>query len=356
MKSLSLVMIVKNEENNLRRCLESVKGIVDEIVIIDTGSTDKTKKIALEFNAKVFDYKWDNDFSKARNFALSNSNSDWNLILDADEYIVNIDLDRVRYFINSNDSAIGQVKIVSFFEQDGEIKNSGSFISRLTPKGVWFEGAIHEQLKSDFPRKTVDIILEHNGYLNTNKFDRNISILLDELKIRPNDSYLLYQTARTYYVNKMYSEASTYFNRFYNCFNSNTEAFVADGLITYIYTVIKTNEFEKGLEIINDNFDLLKKSSDFYFVCGVLFTELVSSNPEKYINYFENIELSYLGALEIGDDFSYNGVQGTGSYLAAFNLGVFYELINKIDDAIMYYELSAKYNYKRALEALNRLK
>lgn len=356
MKSLSLVMIVKNEENNLRRCLESVKDIVDEIVIVDTGSTDKTKEIALEFNTKVFDYKWDNNFSNARNYALRNSSSDWNLILDADECIADIDLNSVRRFISSDNNIIGQVKIINSFEQDGEIRNSESSISRLAPKGVWFEGAIHEQLKSDFPRKIVNLILKHDGYLNTNKFDRNISILLDELKIKPNDSYLLYQTARTYYVNNMYSEASTYFNRFYNFFNSDTEAFVADGLITYIYTVIKTNEFEKGLQIINDNFDLLKDSSDFYFACGVFFTELVSSNQEKYINYFENIELSYLSALQIGESFSYNGVQGTGSYLAAFNLGIFYELINNIDNAIMYYELSAKYNYKRALEALNRLK
>lgn len=356
MKSLSLVMIVKNEENNLRRCLESVKDIVDEIVVVDTGSTDKTKEIALEFNAKIFDYKWDNNFSNARNYALRNSSSDWNLILDADECIADIDLNNVRHFICSYNNIIGQVKIINFFEQDGEIRNSESFISRLAPKGVWFEGAIHEQLKSDFHRKVIDIILEHDGYLNTNKFDRNISILLDGLKVKPNDSYLLYQTARTYYVNKMYSEASKYFNSFYNYFNYDTDAFVEDGLITYIYTIIKTNEFEKGLQIINDNFDLLKYSSDFYFVCGVFFTELVSSNPEKYINYFKNIELSYLGALDIGENFSYNSVQGTGSYLAAFNLGVFYELINNIDNATKYYELSAKYNYGRALKALKRLK
>lgn len=352
MKNLSLVMIVKNEENKLRRCLESVKNIVDEMIIVDTGSTDKTKEIALEFNAKIFDYKWDNNFAKARNYALKNSNGDWNLILDADECISKIDLTGVKTFINSNNNVIGQVKIINVFEQDGEIRNSESFISRLAPKGVWFEGAIHEQLKSDFPRKVVDVILEHEGYLNTNKFDRNISILLDELKTKPNDSYLLYQTARTYYVNKMYSEASIYFSSFYNCFNYDTEAFVEDGLITYIYTIIKTNEFEKGLQVINDNFNSLKNSSDFYFVCGVFFTELVSSNPEKYIDYFENIELSYLSALEIGDSFSYNGVQGTGSYLASFNLGVFYELINDVNNAIKYYKLSAKYNYNRALQAL----
>lgn len=119
MKNLSLVMIVKNEQGNLRRCLESVKDIVDEIVIVDTGSTDKTKEIALEFGAKVFDYKWDNNFSNARNYAIKNSSGDWNLILDGDEYIPKIDLANIRNFINSNNNKIGQVKIVNAFEQDG---------------------------------------------------------------------------------------------------------------------------------------------------------------------------------------------------------------------------------------------
>lgn len=356
MKSLSLVMIVKNEEKNLRKCLNSVKDIVDEIIIVDTGSTDKTKEIAFSYNAKVYDYEWDNNFSNARNYALNKSTSDWNLILDADEYLLDINLTTLKHFLKSNRDAIGQVKIISSFEQDGEIRNYESFISRLSPSGVYFEGAIHEQLKSDLPRKVVDITLDHNGYLNTNKFDRNISILLDDLKTNPNDSYLLYQTARTYYVNKMYFDASRYFNSFYNCFDRDTDAFVEDGLITYIYTVIKTSEFEKGIQIINDNFDLLKNSSDFYFVCGVFFTELVSSNPKKYIDYFKNIELSYLGALEIGDKSSCNGIQGTGSYLASFNLGLFYELMNYKNKAIEYYTLSANHNYNRALEALQRLK
>lgn len=71
MKKLSLVMITKNEELKLRRCLDSVKDIVDEIIIVDTGSTDKTKDIALEFDANVYDYKWDDNFSNARDYALS---------------------------------------------------------------------------------------------------------------------------------------------------------------------------------------------------------------------------------------------------------------------------------------------
>lgn len=82
---LSLSMIVKNEERFLPGCLESVKGLVDEIVIVDTGSTDGTKKIAESCRAKIIDFKWCDDFSAARNESLRHVTGDWVLYLDADE-------------------------------------------------------------------------------------------------------------------------------------------------------------------------------------------------------------------------------------------------------------------------------
>lgn len=84
-ESVSLCMIVKNEKCHLARCLQSAKPVVDEIVIVDTGSTDETKEIAMVFGARVYDFPWIDDFSKARNFALSKASGDWILVLDADE-------------------------------------------------------------------------------------------------------------------------------------------------------------------------------------------------------------------------------------------------------------------------------
>ena len=78
-------MIVKDEENYLEQCLSSAKGLADEIIIVDTGSKDKTKEIAKKFNAKVFDFKWNDDFSAARNESLKHATKDWILVLDADE-------------------------------------------------------------------------------------------------------------------------------------------------------------------------------------------------------------------------------------------------------------------------------
>lgn len=348
MKNLNLIMITKNEESKLRRCLNSAKNLVNEIIIVDTGSTDSTKDIALEFGATVYDYPWDNNFSNARNFGLKKSNSDWNLILDADEFISNIDFDSIYKILNNNNKFIGQIKIVNLFEQENEIRKSTSFISRLAPKGVYFTGSIHEQLDSTLPRKKIDIEVEHDGYLYTDKFKRNIDLILNELKETENDIYLLYQAAKTYYSNKMYKEASFYFDKFYSNLSSYDYDFVKDGLILYLYNLIKVNELEKGLMVIENTFDFMSDCCDFYFVCGLFFTELVAYDSNKYISYFNNIDICYLNALQL----DYEIVEGTGSYLAAFNLGIFYELSNNLENAIKYFNLSSSYKYKPALDKL----
>lgn len=93
---ISLCMIVKNEEKSLESAINSVKGIVDEIIIVDTGSKDRTKKIAKKSTDKVYDFKWKDDFSKARNFSIKKATKDWILVLDADETISRGDLKKIK--------------------------------------------------------------------------------------------------------------------------------------------------------------------------------------------------------------------------------------------------------------------
>lgn len=95
MITISLCMIVKNEEKTLARCLESARDIADEIVIIDTGSSDKTKEIAEKFTDKIYDFVWCDDFSKARNFAFSKATMDFQFWIDADDVILPQDKDNL---------------------------------------------------------------------------------------------------------------------------------------------------------------------------------------------------------------------------------------------------------------------
>ena len=87
MATLSLCMIVRNEEEVLGRCLESVKDLADEVIIVDTGSDDRTKEIAARFTDRIFDFEWRDDFSAARNFAFSKGTKDFLMWLDADDVI-----------------------------------------------------------------------------------------------------------------------------------------------------------------------------------------------------------------------------------------------------------------------------
>ena len=96
MLKISACVIVKNEENNLPSWLNCVKRFADEIIVVDTGSTDNSKKIAADANAKVFDFKWQNDFAAAKNFAIDKAKGEWICFLDADETITKATIDKVR--------------------------------------------------------------------------------------------------------------------------------------------------------------------------------------------------------------------------------------------------------------------
>ncbi|MBW2965226.1 glycosyltransferase [Candidatus Woesearchaeota archaeon] len=109
MATLSLCMIVKDEEGFLENCLESAKDIVDEIIVVDTGSKDHSKEIALAFGAKVFDFSWKDDFSAARNLSLSKAASNWILVLDADEMLDAAGREEILRLINTPEHCLTDV-------------------------------------------------------------------------------------------------------------------------------------------------------------------------------------------------------------------------------------------------------
>jgi GT2 family glycosyltransferase/tetratricopeptide (TPR) repeat protein len=100
--TLTVCMIVKNEEHNLSKCLLTLKSLADEIILVDTGSTDRTKTLAEIFGAKVYNFKWENDFSAARNYSLSKATGSWILLIDADEIISPADHEVIRQTIKKN--------------------------------------------------------------------------------------------------------------------------------------------------------------------------------------------------------------------------------------------------------------
>jgi len=131
--SLSLCMIVKNEEKYLPRCLESLKPLVDEMIIVDTGSSDATRDIAEVFGAKVFDYEWNDDFAAARNHSLEQATGDWILVMDADEIITPKDHDsflelREKRLVGSSEAYVMLTRNYTDRQNDANfVKNTGEY-------------------------------------------------------------------------------------------------------------------------------------------------------------------------------------------------------------------------------------
>ncbi|MBB6177632.1 glycosyltransferase involved in cell wall biosynthesis [Anoxybacillus tengchongensis] len=355
MKTLALVMIVKNEEKHLARCLQSVQQIVDDIVIVDTGSIDATKDIAYSFGAKVFDFEWVNDFSAARNYALMQSTCDWNLVLDADEYIVNDCKSTIRHFIETNKQQIGRIRMVNEFIQNGEKRYAQSYLSRLLPKGVTYVGKVHEQVNSPFPRQNIDVEVYHDGYVHTNKTERNLQLLLEELKQHPNDDYVLYQVGKQYKLLQQFNMAEKYFEESYHL--ASLHAWYRHSLvIDYLYTIIATRSFEKGLQLIAMEQERLNDSPDFHFACGLFYMDAIFCHMDRYAHLFPFIEQCFTRCLEIGETKKYDRVRGTGSFLAAYNLGVFYEVTGQVEKAVYFYKQAVYEGYEKAIERLSTLK
>ena len=141
--TISLCMIVKNEEENLARCLDSARDIVDEIIIVDTGSTDRTVDIAESYGARVFYHPWEGSFSKARNYSLKYATCDWILILDADEELNKEGTPRLKEIAENN-----ECPVVSFIIKN-KYKNSTqegyAQMVRLFKNfsGVHYKGIVH---------------------------------------------------------------------------------------------------------------------------------------------------------------------------------------------------------------------
>ena len=170
MVSFSLCMIVKNEEAVLERCLKSLCDIMDEIIIVDTGSSDKTKEIAGKYTDKIFDYKWCNDFADARNFAASKASGDYIYTADADEYL---DSQNREKLIQLKKILLPEIEIVQMlYHTPVELSTVYNFEEEYRPKLYkrlrtfnWID-SIHETLRIDPVVYDSDIVVEHRPLTN----------------------------------------------------------------------------------------------------------------------------------------------------------------------------------------------
>ncbi len=204
-------MIVKNEEQNLERCLQSAAGVVDEIVMVDTGSTDGTLQIARSFGAKIIESPWQGDFAMHRNQSVDAAIGDWILWMDADEELAAESRQIIREAANQS-QAQGLRLVVRNLQPEGELcRYLDLHITRMFRRDEQhrFEGRIHEQITPSILRhqgrvEDIDAVIFHYGYAsktsqgNQIRFERNIALIEEALLETPDDAYLLYQAGAAY--------------------------------------------------------------------------------------------------------------------------------------------------------------
>ncbi|WP_160687318.1 glycosyltransferase family 2 protein [Clostridium sp. C2-6-12] len=282
---LSIAMIVKNEEKNLERTLKPLKElnkyINTEIIIVDTGSEDKTIDIAKKYTDKVYFHKWNNNFADMRNISLEYCTGEWVLVLDADEYLY--DVETLGKLLNSNKingykSAYIQI---ANFNKDIENSINNGFITTLIRlfknNTVKYEGIIHEQPKHELPILYTNIRVVHYGYDNNDydlmeyKFKRNLELLFKQLENKKNSEsmniYILFQISTSYAMHKDVSEAMKYVKIAYDKAKSDIGTYIYV-LNRYCHLLYNMKNYEELILKAKEALKHCDNFLDFYFYLG----------------------------------------------------------------------------------------
>lgn len=341
---LSVCMIVKNEEDILNECLSALSCLNCELIIVDTGSDDSTKAIALKYTDKVYDFFWCNDFSAARNYAISKATNDCILTVDADEILISCDTAALNKCIEtccSNDHPpIGRTICRSTYEQSGELTTMTEHLSRMFSHKMYsYKGIIHEQLTPFNPDKTqnyidVPLTFEHRGYNGdpdfiAQKTERNITLLEQAHTEHPDDSYILYQLGKSYFMRKDYNKSYELFDKcLYFDLDSKLE-YVQDLVECYGYSLLNTQQYEKALQL-NCIYDDFSSSCEFVFLMGLIYMN--NGLLDKAIEEFNK-----------ASDFKSCKIDGSNSYRASYNIGVIHEFSGDKTQARINYKKCGKY-------------
>ncbi|MCQ2014195.1 TPR domain-containing glycosyltransferase [Clostridium butyricum] len=344
---ISLCMIIKNEEGTLDKCLKSIKDFVDEIIVVDTGSNDRSKEIALKYTDKVFDFKWCNDFAKARNFSISKAINSWVLVLDGDEIVTNFNKTTMEKFCKENKYKVGRIFRSNIYDDKFGTKKYNERVNRLFNKDYFkYDGIIHEQIVSiygdDYHTENINIYTEHIGYskevLNkTNKVERNIKLLKIALNDNPDDCYLYYQLGKAYFMAKDYRDAYTNFEKAIDMIEDCKYEYVEDLIESYGYTIINLGLYNKGLDLYKYE-KYYKTSADYIFLLALI---------QMNLGNFQKAAETFLSCTECNE----GKVEGVTSFLPFYNIGIIFECLGFKKEALEYYNMCG--NYTLAKERIN---
>jgi tetratricopeptide (TPR) repeat protein len=361
MTSISLCMIVRDEAQTLARCLESVRGVVDQICVVDTGSVDGTARIAAQFGAVIADEPWHENFAQARNLSLGLAGGDWALVLDADEWL-ELGPDgaaAVRRalldFAKRHPRAIGRVQVRNL---DGERELSRVSIGRFFPlgAGLAYRGRIHEHLAESggerWPQIECGVTLLHDGYAGEQvnakrKLTRNLALLERWTKEAPEDGYAWYQLGRTLGMKGDHEHALDALRTALE-HSHDEDAWPVHAVELAAASLDELGLGAQALDLVNEACELAPQRPDTLFL---------RSNLQLRLGAVEDARAGFEACLALpAPSGSTESWAGANSYAAAHNLGVIAECTGNTEQARGWYDLALTFepNHAPSVAGLER--
>ncbi|GAB6107655.1 glycosyltransferase [Fusibacter bizertensis] len=362
---LSICMMVKNEESNLERCLNSLKNlrskITNELIIVDTGSTDRTMEIAKLYDVKLYEHKWNNNFSEMRNISISYAKGEWLMIIDADEELVE-DKALIKQ-LGQDNKGVNAIAL----ELENIITSKGKKGSKIVTMRLFrndgkfhYNGVVHNMPAVEGTVIKVDALLNHYGYiadddeLMETKFERTSKLLMQELEKDPQNIYYLYQLGTTYDMHNEDDKALEFYKKAYEIIKNepllNKEHFYLYG--SYAKILVLSQQYKEAVRISNEGLLIQEDYIDLMYFGGL--SNIILKNYDEGIKLVKNY-LNYIDGVSDTSIFNNPNVQLytinakdevlvnlATAYLALKNfdesIKISAELLKKLDENSEYYE------------------
>jgi len=353
MTPISICIIAKNEEKNmetfLSRIVKHTKGYPVEILIADTGSTDKTLDIISQYPVKLTHFDWINDFSAARNFTLDQAAHDWILVLDCDEYIEELDMNGLQTFIKKYPDFVGVLKRKNHYELNGQDSIYTDDVERFfNRKRFHYEDIIHEQVRarngSPLKRVAIPLTVDHCGYNATledlqAKAQRNNELLFKMLEETPDDPYIYFQIGQTFNMLHDDEKACYYYGKGLEFEVDPALEYVQMMVIGYGYALIHLERYDEAL-MFENIYEEFSTSADFVCLMGLIYLR-------------NGLIIKAMAEFLKATTFEKAQVEGANTYIPTYNMGCINEVMGETDAAITYYKKCG--NFKPALDRLAAL-
>lgn len=359
---LSLCMIVKDEAHQIEACLSSVHTAVDEIIVVDTGSTDGTQEICRRYGANVLEVPWENSFANARNIGLQAARGEWILWMDADEQWQEDSQDELRQAVHASNGDAFFIKILHYRGSDKE-QASAHFAYRSSQirlfrnnKGFRFTRDIHDvlewpaSLSQEHPIPLLPIFLHHFGYLDDavkhkQKALRNLKLLRHERKQSGQDPWCDHHLANEFYRANKWEYAFILVNHAIKGFLAQNQPPPSICYKLKIDSLFQHGSMRGAWPGIARAIEIYPDYADLHFYKGVFMMEY-GLYPEA-IHAFER-------CLEIGDDrWEHFSEQGMGSYYAYHFIGRCMKQMGKVREAQIY-DLYSATTLRKTMSTLQR--